>query len=47
MHIFVLLLEPQAVDKAQNEDKFMPEVNPSTSKEIDSFDDDTLRGEEI
>ena len=45
MQIFVLLLEPAG--KAQNEDKWMPEVNhPSTSKEIDLFDDDTLRGEE-
>ena len=41
----VALLEP--VEKVQNERKLMPEVNPSTSQEMDSVDNDTLKGEKI
>jgi hypothetical protein len=36
----------ELVDKGQNEQKLMPEMNLSASQEMD-FDDDTLRGEEI
>ena len=40
-----MLSEP--VDKAQNEEKLMPEMNSSTSQEMGSVNNDTLRGEEI
>ena len=38
-----MLLE--LVDKGQNEQKLKPEMNPSASQEMDSVDDDSLKGE--
>jgi hypothetical protein len=35
----------ELVDKGQNEQKLTPEINPSASQEMDSIDDDSLRGE--
>jgi hypothetical protein len=32
---------------ARNEQTLMPEINPSASKEMDSGDDHSLKGEEI
>ena len=38
-----MLLE--LVDKGRNEQKLLPEMNPSASQEMDSVSDDSLTGE--
>jgi hypothetical protein len=35
----------ELVDKGRNEQKLLPEMNPSASQEMDSVSDDSLTGE--